>query len=797
MEKTDITLEYTEETPAFGRAILPEKKKRRLMPWREAAAVMGFCGIGFLWGQMQIAQFLRPMGMAYISAFFGEGILFWCVYAAAGIGSFADMPLKTGVVMAAAAAVQMTLGRFLEREEYGKKALLGAFAMLLAGVFYAFSQGGLGFHFAVAVVEAALTGMLGLLLQKGICICLERPQYPVLTREESFSLLLLGGGALAGLSVLDEPLLHRGLMAALSAFFLLLAAKREGSGGGAAAGIFLGFLLFLNGSAELPLFAALALGGMLAGCVRELGRLASALAVVLAPCMFLFYIDMECLDLMWIGGLIFGAFLFSLFPKTLLEKAMCGFWEKESPADRYTKMKELTEEKLIGFSDAFQALAKTFVQEGERKDKGELTKLIDTIAERVCQGCGLIPYCWESELYQTYSSTFSALSRCEERGSVTMTELPSSFRQNCVRAELFVQAVNESYEGYRRDCIWNSRLMECRELVGQQLAAVSEIMLTLSGQMELNCIFLEDTEEKVFAVLEKNGFHPQKVVVTEEKNGRGRQVRMTLGACGGKGVCRDKILPLVRKTLGCPMLLQQEGICRCDTAKWSCTLHFCEEPAFAMTTAAVFSPAQEGTPVGDAAAFLQTENGSMLLAVSDGMGTGERAAKESHTAIELLEQFTEAGFDRELAVRMINSALLLRRGEEAYATLDICHVDLFDGHAQFIKLGAAASYIRRGSRVISLRSASLPAGIIKQVSVEKNDMLLKDGDMVIMVTDGVTDAIGGEEKTAAWLRSRLEAIPMSNPQDVAEYILREAKKLPQQRADDMTVLAGRFWKKWV
>lgn len=795
MEKTNITLEYSEERPAFGRAILPEKKKRRTLPWKQVAAGLGLCGIGFLWGHMELLQILRPMGMAYLSAFFGEGILFWCVYAVAGIGSFGEAPLKTAILLAAAAAVQMTMGRFVEREECGKKALLGAFAAVLSGVFYAFSQGGLGFHFAVTAVEAALVLSVSMLVQKGILVCLERPRDAVLTGQESLSLLFLGGGALAGLSAVEEPFWQQGLLPAAAAFFLLLAARQNGIGGGAVAGVFLGFLLFLNGGAGLPLFAALSLGGMLAGCAGELGRLASALAVVLAPCMFLFYIDVEVLDVMWMGGLVIGAVLFSLFPQSLLEKAAGGFREKESPADRYTKMKELTEEKLVGFSDAFQALAKTFVQEGERKHKGELTKLVDTIAEKVCPGCGLAPYCWESELYQTYSMTFSALSRCEERGNVTLMELPLSFRQNCVKAEQFVQAVNESYEGYRRDCMWSSRLAECRELVGQQLAAVSEIMLTLSGQMELNCIFLEAAEERLLAALEKEGFRPKKLIVTEEKNSKGKQVRLTMGACGGKGVCRDKILPIVRKTLGCPMLLQAEGTCSCDAAEWSCTLHFQEEPAFAMTTAAVFSPAEEGTPVGDAAAFLQTENGSMLLAVSDGMGTGERAAQESHTAIELLEQFTEAGFDRELAVRMINSALLLRRGEEAYATLDICHVDLFDGHAQFIKLGAAASYIRRGSRVISLRSASLPAGILKQVSVEKNDMLLKDGDMLIMVTDGVTDAIGGEEKTAAWLRTRLEAVPMSNPQDVAEYILREAKRLPQERADDMTVLAARFWQK--
>jgi stage II sporulation protein E len=79
-------------------------------------------------------------------------------------------------------------------------------------------------------------------------------------------------------------------------------------------------------------------------------------------------------------------------------------------------------------------------------------------------------------------------------------------------------------------------------------------------------------------------------------------------------------------------------------------------------------------------------------------------------------------------------------------------------------------------------------------------MLLKDGDMLFMVTDGITDALGGEEQTAAWLKGKLLAFPVANPEDAAEYILQEAKK-ERERAevhqDDMTVLAARFWKKRV
>lgn len=793
MEKTEITLEYTEQGARLGKMILPQKAPKKPFPWKLLLKGGGFCLMGLFWGRIELLGLLRPMGLAYLSAFFGEGWLFGAVWLAVGLGAFGHAPLKTGAGLAAALAIQLTLGRFLQREEMGKKALLGTFASVLAGIFFAISRQGLGFYFAVAAVEGALTLGISYLVQKGVVLLLERGKTVIPSREELLSLMLLAGGVLAGLAS------WQGCAAVpfAASFFLLLCARQEGIGGGAAGGVLLGFLLLLSGGAELPLFAALALGGMLAGCVKDLGRLAAALAMILAPCIFLFYIDMTLLKPIWMGGLIGGALLFLLFPKSLL--ALCGGRrETESPQDRYTKMKELTEERLLGVSTAFAALAKTFVQEGERKDKGEIARLVDTIAGRVCQDCGLAHFCWKEELYQTYGMTFSALSHCDSRGRFSASALPEEFRETCPRVDSFAETVNEVYELYRRDCAWTSRLQECRELVGQQLLAVGEIMQTLSGQMELNCIFLEGAEQELRSALKKQGLPPKKVIITEEKTHRRKQVRVVLSACGGKGICKDKILPLVKKIMGCPMVLLEEGTCSMDASGRECSLLFREAPAFSLTTAAVYAPAEEGRPTGDAAAFLETERGNALLALSDGMGTGAAAAKESRIAIELLEQFTETGFARELAVRMINSALLLRRGEESYATLDICHVNLFDGHAEFIKLGAVASFIWRKNRLLSLHSVALPVGILKQVEPEKNEMLLKDGDIILMVTDGITDALGGEAETGAWLKGKLSAVPMSNPQDMAEYLLQEAKKERHDgRRDDMTVLAGRFWRKQV
>ena len=105
-----------------------------------------------------------------------------------------------------------------------------------------------------------------------------------------------------------------------------------------------------------------------------------------------------------------------------------------------------------------------------------------------------------------------------------------------------------------------------------------------------------------------------------------------------------------------------ENVCHLEGE--GCVLTFVEAPVFALTAATAFAAGEMGKPCGDASSFLESERGTALLAVSDGMGTGEKAAAESKAAIELLEQFAVAGFSRELAVQLINSALLLRRAEE-------------------------------------------------------------------------------------------------------------------------------------
>lgn len=791
MEKTEIVLEQVQKQPAtFRHTTQKQKIQKHHLPWRIITQYSICWLVSFLWSRSTVLQILHPLGMSVLSAFFGSGNVFWFVLTAVFCGSFGNgVFLKNMAVWLAAALLHMTLGRFLTKEETWKKALLGGFAMALGGSFYAVSQGGLQFYFVVAFVESMMVIGMALLLQKGILVLTDDRKVMVVSNEEMLSVLLLLGGALAGISRIGIPYLENTIFPFLTTLLILIAAYREGVGGGASVGVMVGFLLYVTGGADLAFVAILGFGGWLVGCLKDIGRWAAASAFLFMAMVFLFYTKQAYMDWAWLPCMAVAGIVFCCVP----QKIWLGcVRETIYSKDHFFRMRQDTEEKLKGFGMAFHGLAKTFVVEQQTEPK-EVSRLVDCVAEKVCKNCGLAHSCWQEEVYRTYSMTMTALSVCDTKGFLTMEQMPQWFLEVCPRKKEYVSTICAIYAQHRHDMVWAGRLQECRELVQQQLDAVGGILENMAGNLDTGCVYLEPMQDALLFACKKAGIRIQDAVVTEDNGSRGKKVVLCVKGCNGRGICKEQILPLVKKIVGRYMVQQNPDICH--MAGGVCTVVFKEEPLYALTVATACAAGQMGKQCGDATAYLESDKGVAMMAISDGMGMGERASAESSAAMELLEQFSEAGFPKETAVKLINSALLLRRAEENYATLDICSIDLYDGYAEFIKLGAVASFICRGERVISVYTHSLPAGILQQVQVQKNDMRLKDGDMILLLTDGITDAFGGEQKTATWLEEIFLPQTFTNPQNAADFILQQAKKAGG--TDDMTVQAARFWQKVV
>ena len=183
----------------------------------------------------------------------------------------------------------------------------------------------------------------------------------------------------------------------------------------------------------------------------------------------------------------------------------------------------------------------------------------------------------------------------------------------------------------------------------------------------------------------------------------------------------------------------------------------------------------------------------MVTILSDGMGSGEKACSGSERVIELMERLLEAGFRKEAAIQMINGALAAAGQEENMSTLDLCDMNLYTGECEFIKVGAACTYIKRGRLVDRLSTQNFPLGVFGQLEPEILYRTLQNGDYVIMLSDGVMDALSqgiGEEV----LPEIIGKMEFSNPNEIANQILTYCLKQSKGRIrDDITVLVVGVW----
>ena len=189
---------------------------------------------------------------------------------------------------------------------------------------------------------------------------------------------------------------------------------------------------------------------------------------------------------------------------------------------------------------------------------------------------------------------------------------------------------------------------------------------------------------------------------------------------------------------------------------------------------------------GDNYSFFEMETGNLTAVLSDGMGSGDKACADSTMVVELVQRFLEAGFQMEMAIQMINSILLSGGEQSNMSTLDVCSLDLYSGECHFIK---------RQHLVDRISSGNLPLGIFQKPDVESIGRTLMDGDYIIMISDGILDALSqgiGEDMLSEFIGS----LTVENPGEMANTILRYC--IQQSRGhirDDMTVMVIGIWER--
>ena len=673
---------------------------------------------------------------------------------------------------------------------------MAGLCVLIAGVTAAALAGGSGYLLAVALMESVLTTCMVLIVKRGTMILCAQRRKNIISGEDMVALALILGAVIAGAS--DIYVGGVSLRFFLCLYVLFVVASKGGPAMGGAAGMLLGLMLHLAGFWDTGMGLVLGLAGMGGGFMKKYGRLHVMAGTLLFGTGAMYVLARTLISFNLVYAAISAGLFFMLTPQGFHFNIVSAVAPGMDSAEEYiVKIKEETIHRLGAFASAFEKLALTFsglaAPTKTTLNKKDAAQLIDDLAARACHSCENKEECWEESFYETYRHVFALLGICGSRGSASPEDIDEGFF--CRYPEAFLHHLNTIFALYKQNLLWNNRIAESRELVSQQLLGVSGIMRRLAGEIDISLRFHEGLEEEMISALLRNKIEVDSVLVLENNSGR-YQVTVNHPRCNSKQSCTTAVLPVLSTVLKRKMQLDGPGCRHGITENTKCSLRFVEDRKFRVHCGVAYKSKASRGDSGDSYSYLELKSGETLMALSDGMGSGNRARRESTATVELLEDFLESGFEKELAVKMINSVLVLKSNEESFSTLDICAVDLYTGDGEFIKIGACSTFLLRNQVASIIPSSSLPIGMLKQVDLEITRRKLAHDDIILMVTDGVTEAAEGITDKDGWLAKTLERCRARNPQDVADYILKAAENqsggLPK---DDMTVLAARVWAK--
>jgi len=547
--------------------------------------------------------------------------------------------------------------------------------------------------------------------------------------------------------------------------FVLLIAKRFGALRGCAAGL---LLSLAQGVSFIPAFGLL---GLLSGVYQTIGMPCALAAAILAAGGYAVYVDGLAGFLTIVPEMAITALLVWPFLKNL-PRAEDHFFTFGTDRTAPSAPKQKPVPKDNGMADAYHDIAKTLAEAAEDESalgEEEYATLCRRVKDGVCRHCAHAENCKQEEI------VLRALAEtgCSREGDAA--------GGGC-------EAFSQMTEKLRTEA---ADLLQKKRLGGSSGAFCTEYalharLLRENAQRKSE----EETEDQAAAsalaeLLRENGIAAEGVSVIGKRR---RQVTLTdvrwhSGAVTDEHALRE----LCAKVCGSGL---DDGQISYNGKRIN--YRFESEEKFEAQTAIATAPGRFGAPSGDRARAFASSDGMAFAALCDGMGSGKRAAHASDICLSVLSSLLSCGAERETVLSLLGN-LLCAADEECSVALDLLSVDLINGRASFLKSGAAASFVKREDALYRIRAKTIPMGVFREVDSEEVHLELADGDLLILLSDGVMH--GNED--GGWLKELLRETLCDNLSDLARTILAVASERAGADRDDMTVVLTRIGKKGV
>ncbi|MEE3450498.1 MAG: SpoIIE family protein phosphatase [Acutalibacteraceae bacterium] len=549
--------------------------------------------------------------------------------------------------------------------------------------------------------------------------------------------------------------------------------------GGVATGIVFG--IATDNADIIP--ASYSFGGLMAGLFAYWGKVGSAVVFMLCACIISLRSGVTAQTVSLFYETTVACLIFIFVPKEFGEKLSVFVSPGTGKADNEALKKSVIM-RLDLSSKALKSISGT-VNAVAQKMKEYYTENIDGIYEKCveinCTRCGMRALCRQNEERVEPQRFERVTPVLNEKGSITPQDVTGLFNEKCCKSGEMAEDINRLYKNYRSYLVAEARITQIRGVVASQFSGLGDILAGFKNEFERFERFDPSASERVCAYLKAHGYLPIDCSCRYDRRGR-ISVEIELIENGRKIFDKGSFSQEISKI--CGRRLEPPHITNVGSRKRAL---LCEKPKFDIQIGTSQHICGDRTLCGDSFNYFQDGQGRFVAVISDGMGTGGRATVDSGMAVSIITKLLKAGFDFDCALSVANSALMVKSRDESLATVDIASVDLFSGELFLMKAGAPVTFVRKSGKIHRIEPSSLPAGILTDIKLSHDDMSVKDGDIVVMITDGAVSV------SDEWIGAMMRDFEGSDIQELVNDIIDEAtigSKLC--RDDDITVIGMRI-----
>ena len=558
---------------------------------------------------------------------------------------------------------------------------------------------------------------------------------------------------------------------------VIIAAARYGQAScGAVSGAIISFILAISGNEYFVGAVTFAFSGLICGIFSAFGTLGMIPAYIITTVVSTLIIgETELISVMFFEALI-GSGVFLLLPKKLVGY-IGGLLSPTTEIMRPDTVKGSLIMRLEFASGALKDVYETVEDVSEKLGKincPDFDKTLNKIECEVCGGCSLRRHCWETAKEITATDALSSWNRLRANPSAESKE-NSEFK--CLRSSKFEESLKRHFTEYDSKKSAELRLKEVRSVINDQFDGISKMLSDLSEEFKYDVRHNPKAAENIILALKNMGYHAVSCVAATDKFGR---ISADIHIKGVLDTPINKMNILRHLSLAVGRDFNTPTV---SVSSDQAFIFITERPNYKAEIGLTQIPEEQGKLCGDTAKYFTDGRGRFIMLISDGMGSGGRAAVDSAMVSGLFSRMLRSGFGYDSALKIINSSMIFKSTDESLSTVDITAIDLFNGECELLKAGAAPTFVRRGGKVGKAESNSLPPGILRDVAFDKAKVNLKAEDIVVMVSDGATT------EDTEWISEIMSQWTIGSAQQLADEIAFAARRRRSDgHCDDITVL---------